>query len=175
MAPRVTCTTRRCLLTFAHREVVVLDWELSEESDRFRFLYAVCLVDRKVSVVLILDKVSDMRLLFPSTYLRGLSYVSLTSFTPRLVESPPSLLTTSLVLFPQRSVSVTHVCSFCRFHRAGFTVNCTSSVTNFPPVSRLFLFWCDTFYLSTFLIPFSSYKKNTDFFYSKINIIRQRV
>ncbi len=77
---------------FPHREssVFVLTGDLSEESDQIRFLGADSLVNLEGSVGLFLTTDSSMRVPFPSSYLRGLSYLSLTSFT--LVESscPPS-------------------------------------------------------------------------------------
>jgi len=97
----------RLILLHEHREASILVRELSEESDRFRFLRAVCLPNLKGCVGLILAKVSG--LLFPSICLRVTIPIDLStgSFIPvprffNFRRAPP-LLNQSLVLFPQHS------------------------------------------------------------------------
>ena len=90
-------------------------WLLSEESDRFRFRCTTCLTNLQGSVVLILVKTSVMRVTIPLNFSTS-SFIPL----PRFIHSrpTPSLLTPSLVLFPQHSAQVTHdVRSFCKLHR----------------------------------------------------------
>ena len=77
-----------------------LSAELPEESDQFRFLCTVWLVNLKGSVGLILTKSSGMRVTIPlDLYTR--SFIPLPHFF-RSRRAPP-LLTPLLVLFPQRS------------------------------------------------------------------------
>jgi hypothetical protein len=94
----------RFLFLHPHRETSILDRELIEESDQFRFLRAACLTviltNLKVSVGLILTKVSVMRVSIP-LYLSTRTFIPLPRFI-RSRRSPP-LLTPSLVLFPQNS------------------------------------------------------------------------
>ena len=86
-----------------HRETSVLTGELSEESDRFRFLRTACLTDLKGSVGLILTKTSVMRVTIPFD-LSTRPFIPL----PRFIRTPraPSLLTPSLVLFPRLCVFI---------------------------------------------------------------------
>ena len=76
----------RLLFLHTHREASALDEELTKKTDQFRFLHT--------------TKSFYYFLLFTSTYLRRLSYLSLTCFT---LVVPPPLVTPSLVLFPHRS------------------------------------------------------------------------
>jgi hypothetical protein len=89
------------LFFHAHRKTSALDNELSEESDQFRFLHVVCLVNLKGSVGLILTKVSDMRISIPLD-LSSRSFIPLSRFIRS--RSPTPLLVPTLVLFPPCSV-----------------------------------------------------------------------
>ena len=98
--PKKKKNHQRLLFLHAHREASALAGELTEESDQFRFLRAVCLTNLEGSVVLILVKASAMRVIIPLD-LSTWSFIPL----PRFFHSrrAPPLLTPSLVLFPQRS------------------------------------------------------------------------
>ena len=82
------------------REVSVLTNELTEESDKFRFLRDSCFSNLKGSVGLIMAKTSDIRISIPL----DLSSRSFIPF-PRFIRScrPTPFLVPSLVLFPPRS------------------------------------------------------------------------
>jgi hypothetical protein len=68
----------RLLFLHSHREASILDGELPEESEQFRFLRASRLANLKGSVGLILDKASAMRVTIPIDFcLHGLSYLYL--------------------------------------------------------------------------------------------------
>ena len=90
----------RLLFLHPHRETSTLDNELPEESDQFRFLRAVCLVNIKGSVGLILAKASTMRISIPLD-LSSRSFIP----PPRFIRSRRSapLLAPSLVFSPRRS------------------------------------------------------------------------
>jgi hypothetical protein len=92
----------RLLFLHAHREASALAGELSEESDRLRFLRAACLTNLKVCVGLILAKASVMWVTIPLDVLESTrSFIPLPRFFHSRRTQP--LLTPSLVLFPQRS------------------------------------------------------------------------
>ena len=88
------------LFLHPHREASVLDNELTEESDQFRFLRASCFANLKGAIGLIMAKASAMRISTPLD-LSSRSSIPL----PRFIRSrrPTPLLATSLVLFPPRS------------------------------------------------------------------------
>ena len=52
----------RLLCLHTHREESAVTNELTEESHQFRFLHASCFANLKGTVVLIMAKVSDMRI-----------------------------------------------------------------------------------------------------------------
>ncbi len=85
---------------YANREPSALDNELSEESDKFRFLHTSCFVNLKGAVGLIMAKSSGMRISIPLD-LSSRSFVPLPLIRSR---RPTPLLAPSLVLFPPRSV-----------------------------------------------------------------------
>ena len=95
-----TCTMTFCSCFFSMHIVRLVLWLENCLRNLINFVFFL-----KISVGLILAKVSVCGFPFPSTYLLGPSYLSLVSFA--LVVSPP-LLTPSLVLFPQRSVYTAH-------------------------------------------------------------------
>ena len=84
----------RLIFLHAHREASVLAGELSEESDQFHFLRAVCLDHLKGSVAVILAKGSATRVVIPldlsTRSFICCRYVSLDSFA--LVALPLFLL-----------------------------------------------------------------------------------
>ena len=86
----------RLLFLHAPRKAIALAGELPEESDQFRVLRAACLDNIKSSVGLNLAKASVMRVTILSTYLRGLSYLSLASFscTPSSYSFPSRISST---------------------------------------------------------------------------------
>ena len=90
----------RLLFLHAHREASALDYELSEESDHFRFLHVSCFANLKGAVGLIMTKTSVMWISIPLD-LSSRSFIPL----PRFIRSrrPTPLLDPSLVLFPPRS------------------------------------------------------------------------
>ena len=104
----------RLLFLHAHREASILAGELPEQSEQFRFLRALHLVNLKGSVGLILAEVSAMWVTIPID-LSTWSFIPLPRFFNSRRVSP--LLNQSLVLIPQQS---------------WFTVHHTSSVTFFP-------------------------------------------
>ena len=55
----------RLLFLDAHREAMVLDNELPEDSDQFRFLRSSCFTNLKGVVGLIMEKVSAIRISIP--------------------------------------------------------------------------------------------------------------
>ena len=89
-------------LFFLHenRETSILDGELPEESEQFRFLRASRLSNLKGSVGLILAKASVMRVTIPID-LSTRSFIPLPRFLNSRRVSP--LLNQSLVLIPQQS------------------------------------------------------------------------
>ena len=90
-----------CLLFLhSHHETSDLDNELPEESDKFRFLHALCFANLKGVVGLIIVKASALRISIPLD-LSSRSFIPL----PRFIRSrrPTPLLAPSLVLFPPRS------------------------------------------------------------------------
>ena len=91
----------RLFFLYGHRETSVLVHELPEESDQFRFLRSVCLVNLKGSVGLIMVKESVMWISIPLD-LSSRPHMTL----PRFVRSrhPTPLLDPTLVLFPPCSV-----------------------------------------------------------------------
>jgi hypothetical protein len=92
----------RLLFLHDHREESVLDNELPEESDKFRFLRVSCFANLKGTVGdLIMTKALTMWISIPL----DLSSRSFIPF-PRFIRSrrPTPLLAPSLVLFPPRSV-----------------------------------------------------------------------
>ncbi len=91
----------RLFFLHVHGESSILTGKLPEESDQFRFLRVVCLVNLKGSVELILTKVSVMRIVIPLD-LSSRSCIPLPSFIRS--RRPTPLLAPSLVLFPERSV-----------------------------------------------------------------------
>ena len=71
----------RLLFLHVHREASVLTNELSQESDQFRFLRAVCFANLKGVIGLIMTKVSVMRISIPldlssRSFIRDLFLVS---------------------------------------------------------------------------------------------------
>ena len=90
----------RLLFLHAHCEASVLDNELTQESDQFRFHHVSCFANLKGVVGLIMTKVSDIRISIP------LDLPSRPSIPfPRFIRShrPTPLLSPSLVLFSPRS------------------------------------------------------------------------
>ena len=99
----------RLIFLYVYHESSDLAGELPEESDHFRFLLTTSLTNLKESVGLSLHKPRQVGLLFPSTCLHGLSYLSLVSFT--LVERPssysfPILISSTLCLSDTSSASL---------------------------------------------------------------------
>ena len=89
------------LFLHVHREVSALDGELTEESDRFGFLYVACLVNLKDSVGLILTKTSVrrdyfLRLIYESFH-KSPSLHSVSSHSPSS-HSFPSPISSTLCL-----------------------------------------------------------------------------
>jgi hypothetical protein len=91
----------RLLFLHEHREVSILDGELPEESEQFRFLRPSRLVNLKGSVGLILVKASPIRVTIPID-LSTRHYIPLQRVLNSRRVSP--LLNQSLVLIPQQSV-----------------------------------------------------------------------
>ena len=87
----------RLLFLHAHREALALDNELTEESDKFRFLCASCFANLKGVVGLIMAKASAMRISIPLD-LSSRSFIPLSCFIRSCRPTP--LLAPSLVLFP---------------------------------------------------------------------------
>ena len=85
------------LLLHAHREASVLDNELSEESNQFRFLHGTCFGNLKGLVGLIMTKESVMWISV-TLDLSSLSFVPLPCFIRS--RRPTPLLDPCLVLFP---------------------------------------------------------------------------
>ncbi len=91
----------RLLFLHSHREASVLDDELPEESDKFRFLHVSCFANLKGTVGLITTKTSVVWISIPLD-LSSRSFIPLPRFIrPR---RPTPLLAPSLVLFPPCSV-----------------------------------------------------------------------
>ena len=91
----------RLLFLDSHREASVLDNELPEESDQFRFLRASCFANLKGTVGLTMTKVLGMWISIPLD-LSSRSFIPI----PRFIRSrhPTPILVPCLVLFPPRSV-----------------------------------------------------------------------
>ena len=87
----------RLLFLHTHRVASALDNELSEESDKFRFLHASCFANLKGVVGLIMVKASAMRISIPLD-LSSRSFIPLPCFIRS--RRPTPLLDPSLVLFP---------------------------------------------------------------------------
>ncbi len=87
----------RLIFLHLHREVSVLENELTEESDRFRFLRASCFGNLKGDVGLIMEKASAIRVAIPLD-LSSRSFIPLLRFIRSCRPTP--LMTPSLVLFP---------------------------------------------------------------------------
>ena len=90
----------RFLFLYAHRQTSVLDNELPEESDQFRFLRSSCFANLKGVVGLIMSKESDMRISI-SLDLSSRSFIPLPCFIRSCRPTP--FLDPSVVLFPQCS------------------------------------------------------------------------
>ena len=120
-----------------HRETSLAN-ELTEESDQWWFLHAVCLDNLKGSVGLIMTKAPVVRISIPLD-LSSRSFIPLPCFIRSRWPTP--LLAPSLVLFPPSSAWETH--ADCLFQRlSGSFAHHSLSVTFFSLVPRLFLFWC---------------------------------
>ena len=87
----------RLLFLHAHCEASVLDNELPEESDKFRFLHASCFANLKGTVGLIMTKTSARWISIPLD-LSSRSFIPLSCFIRS--RRPTPLLAPSLVLFP---------------------------------------------------------------------------
>ncbi len=87
----------RLIFLHTHRESSILDGELPQESEQFRFFRASRLVNIKDSVGLILAKVSTMRVTIPID-LSTRPFILIPHFF-NFRRGPP-LLNPSLVLFP---------------------------------------------------------------------------
>ena len=90
----------RLMFLDVHRETSSLDNELTEESDKFRFLHTSCFDNLKGVVGLIMVKVSSMWISIPLD-LSSRSFIPTSCFIRS--RRPTPLLAPSLVLFPPRS------------------------------------------------------------------------
>ena len=90
----------RLLFLHADRETSALANELPQESDKFRFLRALCFVNLKVVVGVIMSKASAMWISIPLD-LSSRPVVPLPCFIRSCRPTP--ILAVSLVLFPPRS------------------------------------------------------------------------
>ena len=91
----------RLLFLHSHREASVLDDELPEESDKFRFLHVSCFANLKGTVGLITTKTSVVWISIPLD-LSSRSFIPLPCFIRS--RRPTLFLAPSLVLFPPCSV-----------------------------------------------------------------------